>query len=148
MQHARVARGQPRLSTRPISEDGRWQATRGLKRARGPWNMTDCRERSLKGRQARRSDGVSRLERGAAGNLASGGEAPQRNGQSSRESDDANAPHALAAVGEALVEPMGELAVGLQPEPSPRQLHQQRAHALVAGFADALVDPAVAAVVR
>src|SRR5438045_8723498 len=62
--------------------------------------------------------------------------------------DDADAAHALAAMGEALVEPAAELTVRLQPQPAPRQLHQQCAHALVARLADALFDVAIATAVR
>src|SRR5213593_606955 len=88
------------------------------------------------------------LERGAGRDLAVLDVAPQRDGQAPRQRHDAYAAHALAAAGEAPVEPVAQVAARLQAQPPPGQLHEQGAHALVAGFADALLGLAVAAVVR
>ena len=73
--------------------------------------------------------------------------APQRDGQAPCQGDDTYASHALAACREAPVEPQGQLTVGLQSQPAPRELDQQRPRSLVAGLADALLDLAAAAVV-
>src|SRR5438445_982560 len=91
------------------------------------------------------ASGGGRLERGPGRDLAVLEVAPQGNSQPSRQCDDAYATHALAATGEAPVEPLAQGAVGLQAQPAPRQLHQQGSRSLVAGLADALLDLAVAA---
>ena len=89
----------------------------------------------------------SGFERGAGRDLAVLQVAPQRDRQAPCQGHDAYAPHALAACGEAPVEPLGQLAVGLQAQPAPRELHQQRPRSLVAGLADALLDLAATTVV-
>jgi catechol 2,3-dioxygenase-like lactoylglutathione lyase family enzyme len=52
---------------------------------------------------------------------------------------DADPTHAFAARSEAPVEPLGQCTVGLQAQPLPGQLDQERASAFVAGLADALL---------
>src|SRR5215471_12069727 len=71
--------------------------------------------------------------------------APQRDGKTPRQRHDADAAQALAAAGEAAVEPLRQSAPGLQPQPAPGELDQQAAHASIARLADALLELTVAA---
>jgi hypothetical protein len=72
---------------------------------------------------------------------------PQRNEQSARERNDADAAHAQAPAGEASVVPLAERALGLEAQPQPGDLDHHGPHPAVARLADALVALAVSAVV-
>src|ERR1700757_1181453 len=74
--------------------------------------------------------------------------APQRDGQSPGQGHDAHAPHASSRTGEASVEPVREIAVGLQSQPTPGLLDEQRSDSSIAGLADALLAIDAAAGMR
>src|SRR3990167_8123893 len=72
---------------------------------------------------------------------------PQRNEQSPRQRNDADAAHAQAPAGEASLVPLAERALGLEAQPQPGDLDHHGPHPAVARLADALVALAVSAVV-
>ena len=79
---------------------------------------------------------VARLEYRTDGDLAVLEITPQGDRQTACERDDTDAPHPLAGTGKALVEPVAELAAGLQARPAPRELDHQPATSPVARLAD------------
>ena len=73
---------------------------------------------------------------------------PQRDHQLARHCHDGDAADAALEVADPLAEPAAQLAFGLMAQPQPGELDRERAGTAVAGFADALLAPALAAVVR
>src|SRR5882672_6055065 len=90
----------------------------------------------------------ARTQHGAGGHHAGLEITPERHHELAGERHDGDAPDAALDVAHPLAEPAAQGAVGLVPKPQPGELDREFAGAPVAGFADALVAPAVAAVVR
>jgi hypothetical protein len=73
--------------------------------------------------------------------------APERNEKFARERDNANPPEPTTPSAKLALIPLGQHAVGLVPEPAPRELHHETAHVFIAGARDALIMGAVTALI-
>src|SRR5712691_1402938 len=113
----------------------------------GPWMRTVTRLSFVMSTITGRGGSQAGVQHGAGGHHAGFEISPQRHHQLARHRHDGDAPQAALDVAHPLAEPAAQFAVGLMIEPQPGQFDRELAGAVVAGFADALVAPSVAAVV-
>src|SRR5208282_4127676 len=113
----------------------------------GPWMTTVTRLSSVTSAVIGRGRLQARAQHGAGGHHAGLEISPQRHHQLAGERHDGDAPDAALEVAHPLAEPAAQFAVGLMGDPQPGEFDGELAGAVVAGFADALVAPALAAVV-
>src|SRR6267142_103824 len=89
----------------------------------------------------------ARLEYGAGGHQAGGHKTPQRDHELACHRHDGDTAYPALHVADTLAEPLAQFAVGLMLQPQPGQLDGNRTRTSIAGFADALLAPALATVV-
>src|SRR5258708_4289941 len=113
----------------------------------GPWMRTVTRLSFVMSAIIGRGRSQAGVQHSASGHHAGLEVSPQCHHQLARHRHDGDASYATLDVAHPLVEPKGQVIVGLMSDPQPGEFDCEFAGAVVAGFADALVAPAVPAIV-
>src|SRR6202163_1909228 len=113
----------------------------------GPWMRTVTRLSFVMLTLMGRGGSQAGAQHGARRHHAGFEISPQRHHQLARHRHDGDASYATLDVADPLAEPARQFAAGLMSEPQPGEFDGEFAGTVVAGFADALVAPAVPAIV-
>src|SRR6266550_3265594 len=89
----------------------------------------------------------ARAQHGALGHHTGGRRPPQNKNQLARHRHNVDPPYPAFEGTDTVAEPLAQFAVGLMLQPQPGQLDGNRTRTSIAGFADALLAPALATVV-